>query len=273
MLRSRRWMYALGVLALLGTARPLAAQTTIGLDAGLYSKYVWRGLTFTNKPVIQPDIWVSFPISSAALTVGAWFNIEPTKYDGNNDISEGGGAAGPDVAEFDWWADITKTFGTATVTVGATGYRFPNDFGYTSASNTVEIYGKLALGVPILSPKINAYYDVDKVKGLYVEGSISHSVPVSPAVSITFGVLAGWSNGMQPSSDKSFNFADDGLTHVDVSASTGFSLGPLSVAPQFHFVINADNGTRFNSPKDFNEGTKVWFGAAISWSKSFGGSE
>ena len=37
-----------------GTARA-DAQTTVGADLSLFSSYVWRGLSLTNKPVAQPD--------------------------------------------------------------------------------------------------------------------------------------------------------------------------------------------------------------------------
>ena len=58
----------------------------------------------------------------------------------------------------------------------------------------MEIYGKLALETP-LSPKVSVYYDVDKIKGLYVEGSISHSVAASEKVSVDLGALAGFNAG------------------------------------------------------------------------------
>ena len=126
----------------------------------------------------------------------------------------------------------------------------------------------------MISPKINAYYDLDVVKGLYVEGSVSHGFPVAPGFSLTLGALAGLSAGQSCDPNSSGvcqvlgNFFDNGLTHVDLNASGSFSVGPLSVAPQFHFVINHDEFTKTNG-----DDTKVWFGAVISWSKTTGGSE
>jgi hypothetical protein len=70
-------------------ATPVTAQVTIGADAALNSAYNWRGLSLTNKPVIQPDLW----LSAYGFTAGVWANIEPTKYDGATDISETGGRA------------------------------------------------------------------------------------------------------------------------------------------------------------------------------------
>jgi hypothetical protein len=82
----------------LGLASSATAQVTLGADAAFNSAYVWRGLSLTNNFVIQPDLYLTFPISSTALTVGGWANIEPSKYDEvPDDISEGGGLAGPDL--------------------------------------------------------------------------------------------------------------------------------------------------------------------------------
>ena len=44
---------ALVVAGLVATAVPVAAQATVGADVGLFSHYVWRGITYTNKFVLS----------------------------------------------------------------------------------------------------------------------------------------------------------------------------------------------------------------------------
>jgi hypothetical protein len=257
-----------GALAALVAASPAAAQVTVGWDASVYSSYVWRGLHLTSKPVVQPDLYVTIPLGKASLTAGGWGNIEIGKYNGTNDISSGAGQAGPDFTEFDWWGEIGIPAGPATVTAGATGYIFPNDFGLTKANNTVEVYGKVALS-GMLSPKVSAYYDVDKIKGLYVEGSVAHGVPLG-ATTLTFGVLAGFSAGQEVKAGELANFNESGLTHIDLSASAGFSAGPLSITPSVHLVNGRDKFTKFTNLNTEHD-VKVWGGVTISWSKALGG--
>lgn len=259
-------------MALAAVAQPAAAQTTIGWDAALFSSYVWRGLHLSSKPVVQPDLYVTIPLGKASLTAGGWGNIELGKYD-PPDIGEGGGASSLDLTEFDWWGEIGIPVGVATITGGATGYIYPNDLGLTKDNNTIEVYGKVALSVP-LNPKVSAYYDVDKVKGLYIEGGVSHGVPLG-ATTLTFGALAGFSAGQEVnSSDPSelANFNESGLTHIDLSASAGFSAGPLSITPSLHLVHGRDKFTKFTS-LDKEHDVKVWGGITISWSKALGGEE
>ncbi len=59
-----------GIVAALATAAPAAAQVTVGWDASAYSSYVWRGLTLSGKPVVQPDLYLTFPLGAASLTGG-----------------------------------------------------------------------------------------------------------------------------------------------------------------------------------------------------------
>ena len=227
-------------------------------------------------------MYVTFPAGKASVTSGGWANIDLGKYDDpDDDISESGGLSGFNFAEFDPWAEISFPVGEkTTLTAGATAYIYPNDLtlnsngGLNSDANTVEIYGKAAFDVP-LSPKLAVWYDVDKIKGAYFEGSISHTIPASEKVSVVLGALAGFSAGQgtpdaQALADgESFNFNDDGFTHLDLSAGLPLTAGVLSITPALHLVINGDDFTKFTSPTKTHD-VKLWGGATISWSKEYG---
>lgn len=259
---------ALAVLS----AAPAAAQTEFGIDASVFSSYVWRGITLTSKPVLEPDAWLSFPIGSASLTVGAWGNVELGSYDDADDVTQGGGTS-LNLSEVDPYAEIGFSAGKASLTVGGTAYIYPNDDTAPANSdiNTVEIYGKASLDAP-LAPSIAVYYDVDKVKGLYLEGSLSKGFPLG-ASTLNLTATAGFSNGMDPSADDaSANFADNGFTHLDLGASIDFSAGPFSISPSFHFQINGDDATKYTNfnPDNLDKDVKLWGGVTISWSRILG---
>jgi hypothetical protein len=266
---------ALVVAGLVATAAPAAAQT-VGADLGLFSSYVWRGLSLTNKPVAQPDLYLTFPAGNASVTLGGWANIDLGKYDdSDDDFSESGGESAFNFAEFDPWAEVSFPVGEkTTLTAGATAYIYPNDAGLTSDANTVEIYGKAAFDVP-LSPKVAIWYDVDKIKGAYFEGSVSHTLPASEKVSVVLGALAGFSAGQGVpdaaalAEGESFNFADDGFTHLDLSAGLPLTAGVFSITPALHFVINGDDAVKLTSPTSDSD-VKLWGGVTVSWSKSYG---
>jgi hypothetical protein len=251
------------------------AQAGIGVDLGLYSSYVWRGLSLTNKPVAQPAVWASIPAGNAAITFGLWSTIDLGKYDAPEDISESGGTSSFNLAEYDPYAEVSFTAGKATLTGGATAYIYPNSAGFTKDLNTVEIYGKAAIEAP-LSPGLAIYYDVDKVKGAYFEGSIGHSFPASEKVSVELGATVGLNagQGFDPD-DESFNFADDGFTHVDLSAGVPFTAGPLSITPVLHLIIGIDDATKITKFEadgltPVSKDAKLWGGVSLSWSKALG---
>ena len=280
-------------LVLLAAAAGSASAQTVGADLALNSAYFWRGLSLSNKPVIQPDLYLTFG-HKVTFTAGGWGNIELGKYDDpNNDLSEGAGTGAFNLTEFDWWGEFNLPAGIVTLTAGATGYIYPNDkdavataiangayYGLTSDNNTTEIYGKVALGVP-LSPKFAIWYDVDKIKGAYMELSAGLPIHLTPVLPLQLGVLAGFSagQGCEPDSagvcqaTDSWNFHDDGLTHVDVSASLPISAGAISITPNVHGIITSDDATKVSKPTESNAGFKFMVGVTLSWSKSLGASE
>jgi len=274
----------------LGAAAQAAAQntTTLGVDAALNSAYFWRGVTYTNKPVLQPDVYLTFG-SKLTVTGGGWANIELGQYDSPTDISEGGGLYSFYLTEFDWWGEANYPVGIATLTAGVTGYIFPNGAGFTPANNTVEVYGKVAFGVT-LSPKLAVWYDVDKIDGAYFEASVSQPIKLTPGLSLTLGALGGLSTGqgcdpVAGACTVSGNFYDNGVTHVDISAALPFTAGPISINPNVHGIIGIDDWTTITSLDPGNTTVvggytgvsshdfKAEFGVTLSWSKAFGGAK
>lgn len=257
-------------------AVPGHAQTEVGADLGLFSSYVWRGLSLTNKPVAQPAVWASIPAGNASVTLGLWSTIDLGKYDDpNDDISESGGTSSFNLAEYDPYAEVSFTVGKATLTGGGTAYIYPNSAGFTKDLNTVELYAKGSLDTP-LSPGIAIYYDVDKVDGAYFEGSLGYSIAASEKVSVDLGAAAGFSAGQGSDPDalgfpqaEFFNFFDDGFTHLDISAGVPFTAGAFSLTPVLHVIVAGDDFTKFTSPTDESD-VKLWGGVSISWSKALG---
>lgn len=270
----KRIMVLGGVLAGLGAAAPAAAQE-IGVDAAFNSRYEWRGATLTNNFVMQPDAWITFGAGNASITAGGWANVELGAYDDPNDDISSNGTAGAGMTEFDWWGEVAFPVGVATLTGGATGYIYTGDASdgalLTDDNNTTEIYGKADFDV-LLSPSFAIFYDVDKVKGAYMEFGVSRGLPLG-TTELTLGALAGVSAGQGVNDDdpnELANFRDDGLTHFDFSAEVSFGAGPLSITPTVHMIWGQDNWTKWTSPTDKND-IKFWFGASIGWSKAFGG--
>lgn len=270
-------MLAGGVLAFAALSAPgtVSGQVVLTGDGGAFNSYVWRGVTLTNQVVLQPDAYLTVPAGGGSLVVGAWGSIEAGRYDDPvHHLSEGGGTSSFNATEVDVWAEYGHSLGPKlTGTLGSVLYLFPNQLGLTNDVNrTVELYGKLQAGVP-LSPKLAAWYDVDKVKGLYLEGSLAHPIPAVPGFPVTLGALAGFSvsQGINPDDPTEIaNFARNTLTHVDLSATGALSVGPVVVSPTLHFLILNDDFTRITRPGAAKD-VKAWAGLTLAWSKALAG--
>lgn len=263
---------ALALAAVLASAGPAAAQVSVTADAGLLSAYVWRGVSLTNQAVAQPDLYLTVPVAGGAAVMGAWASLDLGRYDGAGELSEGGGVAAPDLTELDLWAEFGHALGPGLrAAAGALTYLYPNAAGLTNAANrTVEIYGKLDAAALPLAPRVAAWYDVDKVEGAYLEAGVSQEVRALPGFPVTLGALAGFSAGQgvnATDAEQVANFARDGLTHLDFSATGALEAGALTIAPALHLYVLNDDFTRLTEPGRRRD-VKAWAGVTLTWSRA-----
>jgi hypothetical protein len=247
---------------MLAAALPLSAQVTITGDAGLNSQYQWRGITTTNRPVVQPDFIVAAPFGRLAVTAGAWASLEGGRYDDpQRHISENGGSRAG-LAEYDLWLEAAFPVRRVTVTAGALTYAFPNTAGTTASSNTLEAYVKAKADAPF-APQVTVWYDVQKVHGAYAEVSVGRSVGA-----YALGAVTGWNFGQSAGDGGALGyFTRHGFTHADLSVSRSWTAGAVSVAPAMHVIVGGDAATWRASPMRDSH-TKIWFGSTLTWSRT-----
>ncbi|MBI5695520.1 MAG: hypothetical protein HZC51_07265 [Nitrospirae bacterium] len=130
---------------------------SFGADMGVLNKYVSRGLTYSEDPVFQPNVWGSY----YGLTLNVWANLDLTDYNG----MAGG------FYEVDYGLDYTGEAGGLEYSAGALYYSYPR----MDDAETVEIYAGLGLDAP-LHPKLNLYYDCWRGDGFYGVFSVEHCV-------------------------------------------------------------------------------------------------
>ncbi|MEJ7812934.1 MAG: hypothetical protein WKG32_21140 [Gemmatimonadaceae bacterium] len=79
----------------LATLAPAAAraQRAVTLDVLVQNAFVWRGVTATNRPVLQPDAYLTTAAARGEVTLGAWASFEPARYDGADEMMSHASAA------------------------------------------------------------------------------------------------------------------------------------------------------------------------------------
>ena len=201
-------------------AAPASPHTFTG-NVGLFSQYVFRGLSQTNEdPAVQGGLDYSH---SSGLYAGTWAsNISWLKDSGLYNSSS---------MEWDFYGGFKGTFGSSDFTydVGFLYYYYPGDVapGFIKA-DTQELYG--ALGWKWLSAKYS--YSIDDTFGVpNSDGSwyldFSAAVPVADTgltVNAHYGIqkFDGSTNGV--SNDDAFSY-DDWKLGVSYALPQSFTVG------------------------------------------------
>ena len=163
------------------------------------TKYIWRGQTLGDDPVIQPGA----SISDYGFTFSVWGNYDTGSLDR--------------FTEWDYVFDYTFNIGEARelfgfskggefldplgISLGYTYYTFPNLDG--DAYDSHEFYVGLAYDI-LLQPFITYYYDFDSGEGSYLEFGIGHSFDLGSEIESNIGITAGY-NGSQWGFDSSMS--------------------------------------------------------------------
>lgn len=197
------------VLAVIGFISNLSAQETpapkssFDFGADFASRYIWRGLEFSDSPAVQP--YVEFKTGN--LTLGAWASYET-----------GGQVVGQ---EF----DLYGSYAIGPISLGFTDYSFPRDLasaGYfmikkhtgeaTISFDGVEKFPlTLMVGVNVYNDTSNSVYT--ELKYPFTVGSVGLEAFVAGG------------NGIY-STDTNYKVTNFGLTaSKDIKITDSYSLG------------------------------------------------
>lgn len=208
---------AAGLLLILMVSPVLAlGPVNLEADAGIYSKYVWRGLIVTDDPVAQAGVSGSL----MGMGFGIWGNMDLTDVNANS-------------REFNE-IDYTFTYGIGlpivSVDVGLIYYDFPN----SNIDGTGEFFASARSGL-LFSPTLSVYYDFKEIKGGYIRAEASHGVPINTIFDFEIGVAVG--NGTADYAKGYYGHNKSGLTDYQITASLPLKMFPLvSIKPAISYT-------------------------------------
>ncbi|MGH9464917.1 MAG: hypothetical protein ACRD0X_04680, partial [Thermoanaerobaculia bacterium] len=252
----------------------------IGADVALFSRYMFWGLTLSNRPVWQPDVW----LYTHGFTFTIWANGEFEKDEGGDDYTSGGSRTG--ITEIDYSLEYGHTFGAVDGAFGVVRWTYDEDntgvlgpyapedlppgFENGPDLDSTEIYTSWTWSEAFLGPNVTLYYDVDLYQGLFGWVSVSHDVPVQ-STAVTLGALAGFSVGQSDTGSEDLPlYQDEGLTHLELSASMEFAAGATTIAPVVLAQYCIDEFTQTTSATEFDDEFVFTAGLTLSWSAGLG---
>lgn len=228
------------------------AESEITVDYG--SSYIWRGQVLNSAAVVQPGMTVTTPIG---VYLNAWGNMDATK---KNDL-------GGKFTEVDLTAGYSLPLeGMVSADIGAINYLFPyhNEQGEDALDETSEIYASVGLDV-ILAPTLAVYYDIDEIKGAYVNAGIGHSYAATEAVSLDAGLSVGWGS----SKYNEGYFGEDSSKFNDLKVSVGASYAmteALSLGATVAYSYLLDSTIRDNAEELYGQKDNTYAGLNMAYS-------
>jgi hypothetical protein len=184
------------------------SDITYGAEIGLYKKYIWRGITYNNGFVAQPDVWISY----YDFTFGIWSN--QTIHDIHDGIKRN---------EYDFYLSYNYQFHDLEFEPSFAYYVYPSQ---EDSPPTGELI--LNVGYPVGDLKLTTNFTVDVLKyggAYFVEPGISFEKYLLETLKFSSSITLGYAS-------KKFND-----TYVGISKAT---LGVASENIAFTYYV-ADN--------------------------------
>jgi hypothetical protein len=257
-------------------ASSAAAQFSARADVSVDGRYVWHGISRAAGLVSQPSVAVGLRVRRLSLESGAVLHYEldrPTA----GELSETG-AGGRRLGEQDLWGRALFDVGPTRLHLGLVRYAYRGDStqgGVGPGRNTTEVFASLSTTSRYLNPTLEAWWDVERVRGAFLRASLDLPVLGWPFPPYAFVFIQGEmglnvGQGPNPSHPAELaNFATRGVTHVGLGLGTEVrarrlsGIGSVTLSFGARSQINTDDATRFDGPgrtRDF----VVWLWSGIT---------
>lgn len=262
---------------LMVAAPPAAAQFSARTDVSIGGRYVWHGVSRAAGLVAQPSVAFGLRIHRISLESGAVLHYELDRAS-PGELSETG-AGNRHLGEEDFWGRASVVLGPTRLHAGVVRYAFrgdPAQGGVGPTRNTTEIFASLSTTGRYVNPTVEAWWDVERVRGAFLRASFDLPVlgwPFPPYAFVFVQGEMGLNVGQGPNPARPgelANFAKRGITHVglglgtEVRAGRLSGIGSASLAFGARSQLNADDATKADGPgrtRDFV--VWLWTGMTI----------
>lgn len=228
-----------------------------GLNADLFSGYIWRGQRINKDWVFQPSVDLGYKTLSASI----WGNIDLTN---SNDQHN-------ECTEIDYTLEQSDTLPIGEIeglnySLGAIHYTMHGN----DCENMTEVFWGFGYDCP-LNPSIKVYHDTDKASRTYIFLAVEHSfdkiAEISPEmpVGMDIGAGIGWGSGHY----NNYYWETDGSGLNDLNFKVSF---PVEIAEGWTITPSVNYTTLLCSKirdSDAYSTKSDYIVAGLSLSKSF----
>jgi hypothetical protein len=238
-----------------------------GVDIGLAvaSKFVHRGMTLVDEPVLQPDLGVTIPTEGDGV-VGITVRGNLDLRNDTGDAWFPSGHAGR-FTQIDQIVDYTHTLGGVTLRGGLHGYTLPNglEFENGERGNTSEVFVTASAEVLETTPYVSWHYDFDEVRATYYRAGLQERFELADRWSLTLDGSLGYVTSGQAL--WMYGLAESGVGDLRGSAILGWAVDARTT------IEFAANGSSMQDQtyddwfRDLGIADDVlWFSLGVAWS-------
>ncbi len=251
--KTNRMMAALTAMCVLAaTTAVRAADVEVNVD--VVSAYVWRGITFNDGLVLQPEISTEAGLGEAgSLGIEVWANMDLDDF--NDTLEEG------EFSEVNFvlaWNLPTEGF---DLSVGLIQYLFPGvgsgDDILGGGNPTREVFVEAGFGLADgVTLTLFGAYDFDEVEDYYLSATLAYEVEVAAGTTLEISGLAGYAGkDMAAGGERGFH-------EWEVRAAIEHELtDAISVGAFIAYTDAIDSDSLPDGPQDVN----VYGGASLTW--------
>ncbi len=269
----RRVVGCLALVALAGCIVPKDAKPAVALGAEFATKFVHRGMTLVDNPVIQPQISVQLPVENGdTIRVHAESAIELRNDTGNAWFPDGHAGR---ATQIEAQVGYQHRFGDITAFAGVHSYNLPNgtEFVNGERGGTTEVFAIVSANVLEATPYFGIHYDYDEVRGAYYRGGIAEDIPLTSEV-IEGTTLARWQLALDGSlgyvseaqSAWMYGFDEAGFADLRGEIVLKYQFDErtvLSAGVHGSMIVDSDIDDWFTQLQIDDD--PIWFSAAVLW--------
>ena len=247
-----------------GCIVPEGASPSVGLGAELASKFVHRGMTQVDRPVLQPRLSIQLPtVDEDTIQIAARGNVDLSNSTGDAWFPDGHAGR---FTSIDFFADYRKTIGDVTLRGGVFNYNLPNGLEFPNGERgaTTEVFAVVSANVLEATPYVSWHYDFDEVRAPYYRAGITES----------FDLGDGWTSVLDGSIGYATSAQSAWLYGIDESGFAdlrGQAVVNWQVDPRTQLQAGVNGSAILDSTIDdwFSQlgidDDPIWFSLGVAW--------
>jgi hypothetical protein len=262
-----RHLATLSAFALISSAciLPEGQHASVNLGATLASKFVHRGQTLVDGPVVQPVLDVAAPtVDGGGLHIAVNSNIDLRDDTGQAWFPDGHAGR---VTQFEMIGAYRRTVGQVDLEGGVHSYNLPNgtEFPFGERGGTTEIFLNASMEVLEARPYVQWNYDYDEVRGAYYRFGMTEDFDLGGGFALNLDGSLGYASSAQ--SAWMYGIDESGWADLRGTAEVSYLYDARTViTASINGSMIVDSTIENWLDDDLNiDSDPIWFTIGVAW--------